>query len=123
MQVCNAAVRDSAPLVTQTPPPPEVLTELRRMGRRARLHGAGDSNPVVSLLATLPEALKRRLVFFQDQTSEMSFDEAWLLNLFDAVRTNDHDRYFFAMLSRMSKAKASELHFFVIQAVQALDKV
>lgn len=121
MHVCNAALRDSTPLVAHTPPPPKALATLRDSGRRARLYGVGSQDPMVALLARFPDALGRRLVFFEPSSSELSFDEAWLLNLFDAVRQNDHDRYCFAMRSRMSKAQAAELHFSVMKAVATLE--
>ena len=121
MHVCNTALRDSTPLVTHTPPPPKVLADLRDMGRKARLFGAIADDPMQILLARLPKALGRRLVFFEATSHEMSFDEAWLLNLFDAVHKLDHDRYCFAMRSRMSRAQASELHFLVCKAARALD--
>ena len=121
MQVCNAVLRDSVPLVAMSPPPPAVLASLRQKGRDARLHGAGSKDPVTSLLARFPEALGRRLVFFEPTSGELSFDEAWLLNMFDAVQNRDQDRYCFALRSRMSKANAAEMHFFVMKAIRALD--
>lgn len=120
MHVCNTALRDSTPLVAHKPPPPQVLSDLRRSARRAWLYGAGDLDPVTKVVARLPGALGRRLVFFEPNSSEMSFDEAWLLNLFDAVRNADHDRYCFAMLSRMSRTQAAELHFHICKAVGTL---
>jgi hypothetical protein len=121
MHVCNTALRESTPLVTQTPPPPKALADLRARGRKARLFGAISGEPMHDLLAKLPAALGRRLVFFEDSSTELSFDEAWLLNLFDAVHRADHDRYCFAMRSRMSRANASALHFLVCKAARALD--
>ena len=121
MRVCNAAVKHSEPLVTQHPPPPQDVQRLRSFGRKARLHGEGSDHPVIIFLARLHGALGRRPSFFQPNSSEISFDEAWLLNLFDAVRKNDHDRYCFAMRSRMSRSDAAELHFFAMKAAQALD--
>lgn len=121
MHVCNAALKDSAPLVVRTPPPPQAVAHLREWGRKARLHGVGSSEPGVELLARFGQKLDRRLVFFHPSSAELSFDEMWLLNLFDAVRAQDHDRYCFAMRSRLSKIDAAELHFHVIKAVGALD--
>jgi len=72
-------------------------------------------------MARLHTALGRTPTFFQPSSPEISFDEAWLLNLFDAVKKKDHDRYCFAMRSRMSRSDASGLHFFAMKAAQALD--
>ena len=121
MQVCNTALKHSAPLVTQSPPPPQVVERLREFGRKARLFGAATDHPVIGFLARLPSALGRKPVFFQPSSTEISFDEAWLLNLFDAVKKQDHDRYCFAMRSRMSRADSAELHFFAVKAANALD--
>ena len=121
MQVCNTALKHSAPLVTQSPPPPQVVERLREFGRKARLFGAATDDPVIGFLARLPSALGRKPVFFQPSSTEISFDEAWLLNLFDAVKKQDHDRYCFAMRSRMSRADSAELHFFAVKAANALD--
>ena len=121
MHVCNAALKDSAPLIAQTPPASGSVKVLRDKGRQARLYGAVSNDPLVALLARFPDALGRRLVFFEPTSSELSFDEVWLLNLFDAVRNHDQDRYCFAMRSRMSKANAAEMHFFVMKAIGALD--
>jgi len=121
MRVCNTALKDSTPLVTHAPPPPEAVAELREYGRKARLFGVATDDPVIGFLARLPDALGRKPVFFHPTSPEISFDEAWLLNLFDAVKCNDHDRYCFAMRSRMSRSDSAELHFFAMKAANALD--
>ncbi len=89
---------------------------LREAGRKARLSGVTTGSPMQALLAALPEALGRRLKFHEPNAVEKSFDELWLENLLDAVRMNDEARYRFALLSRMSRERASRLHFMVCKA-------
>lgn len=99
----------------QTPlaPMPQAL---RKAGRKARLSGVTTGDPMQDLLSALPKALGRRLRFHEPMAAEKSFDEIWLENLFDAVRQGDTVRYRFALLSRMSREKASALHFLVCKA-------
>jgi len=96
---------------------------LRATGRRLRLSGRTAGDPMGELLAALPAALGRRMRFYEPTAAEQSFDEAWLANALDAVRKGDEPRYRFAMLSRMSKARASELHFLMCRAANRLDTV
>lgn len=64
--------------------------------------------------------LGKRLAFFKRGARDVSFDEAWLLNMFEAVWTGDKDRYCFALLSQMSKADAADLHFATCKAAWTL---
>ena len=107
--------RAVAPVARPTPP------VLRDAGRKARLSGVTSGDPMAELMAALPKALGRRLRFHEPSASEPSFDELWLANVFDAVRQGDATRYRFAMLSRMSKERASSLHFLMCRAVYSLD--
>ncbi len=105
--------------VHQTPPPVG-LSALRCYAQAARLFGR-DTDPVAVLLRALPDRLGKRLVFFEPGASDVSFDERWVLNLLDALRQRDTDRYQFAMLSRLTKADAAELHFIACKAARTLD--
>lgn len=98
-----------------TPPDPAQHV-VRMAGRKARLSGVTTGDPMQELLSALPEALGRRMKFHEPAASEKSFDELWLENLLDAVRQNDEARYRFALLSRMSRERASRLHFLVCKA-------
>ncbi len=95
---------------------------LRDAGRKARLSGVTSGDPMTELMAALPKALGRRLRFHEPSATEPSFDELWLANVFDAIRQGDEARYRFAMLSRMTKERASSLHFLMCRAVYSLDK-
>ncbi|WP_227271478.1 hypothetical protein [Roseobacter weihaiensis] len=120
MNLHSLAFTDTAPQPTPDRPASCGITALRKSGHVARLHGSSN-DPLVSVLLSLSSVLHKRLVFFEDTAPEVSFDEAWLLNLFDAVRAGDKDRYCFALLSRMSKADAAEIHFAVCKAAWTLD--
>ncbi len=95
---------------------------VRVAGRKARLTGVTSGDPMGDLIAALPSALGRRLRFHEPTAAEQSFDELWLANVFDAIRQGDEARYRFAMLSRMSKERASSLHFLMCRAGYSLDK-
>lgn len=120
MPITQLSTMPSAPLPARETPPPAGLQTLRRHARTARLFGR-EQHAVATLLQILPDRLGKRLVFFEPGASDVSFDERWLLNLFDAHRQRDTDRYQFAMLSRLSKADAAEVHFAVCKAAHTLD--
>lgn len=98
-----------------------VLEHLRCTGRRLRLHAGCDTSPLGIMLERMPSMLGRKMVFHEPGAAELSFDESWVLNLLDAVRSGDEDRYRFALLSRMRRDRASALHFLVCQAAHTLD--
>ena len=93
---------------------------LRQVGRRARLARGHADDPMTALIDALPTAIGRRLRFYEPGAAERSFDEAWLDNIFDAIRHGDTERYRFALLSRMSREKASAMHFLFCKAAQHL---
>jgi hypothetical protein len=101
----------------------DVSPSLRKAGRKARLSGVGSDDPMAALLAALPEALGRRMRFYEPAAHEPSFDELWLANALDAIRQGDVPRYRFAMLSRMSREKASALHFMMCRAAFKVETV
>ncbi len=69
----------------------------------------------------MSRVIGKRLVLFEPGAADMSFDEKWLLNLIASVQAGDKDRYCFALLSRMSKADAADVHFSVCKASWTLD--
>ncbi len=101
-------------------PVPQPNAALRKAGRRARLARGSTDDPMTALIDALPTAIGRRLRFYEPGAVERSFDEAWLDNIFDAIRQGDTDRYRFALLSRMSREKASAMHFLFCKAAQHL---
>ncbi|SFS06284.1 hypothetical protein [Yoonia litorea] len=112
------------PAETEIAPVKRPMPEgMRATGRKLRLSGVTSGDPMGELLAALPDALGRRMRFFEPTAEEQSFDELWLANALDAVRAGDEPRYRFAMLSRMSKARAASLHFLMCRAAYSLDIV
>lgn len=105
-----------SPTARRQSPPDPAQHVVRTAGRKARLTGVTTGDPMQDLLSALPRALGRRLRFHEPNAAEKSFDEIWLENLFDAVRQGDEARYRFALFSRMSREKASALHFLVCKA-------
>ncbi|MEL6481103.1 MAG: hypothetical protein AAFQ75_06600, partial [Pseudomonadota bacterium] len=68
-----------------------------------RCHGCPLHDETLSLLLRLlPQALKRRVVFHHPGATETTFDEDWLLRLFEAIRRNDVDTISFALGSRVT---------------------
>jgi hypothetical protein len=99
---------------------PVGLEEVRRAAKTARL-SSNASDALVALIQALPAVLGKRLVVYEAGARDTSFDEAWLLNAFEAIRQGDTDRYCFAMLSRMKRVEATELHFLMCKAAWTLD--
>ncbi|MCF6445265.1 hypothetical protein [Nereida sp. MMG025] len=100
----------------------KTLFVIRTLGRQLCLHPVRhDESPLAVFMARLPQAIGRRMVFFRLCDGERSFDETWLLNLFDAIMSADAERYTFAMRSRMSRAQAGALHVLACQAASRLD--
>ncbi len=120
MAVSHLAVTMHQTRLAMPRPVPPGLEALRRYGRAARLHPE-QTDVLVAVLQAFARVMGKRLVFFEPGAQEVSFDESWLLNLFDAVRTGDTDRYQFALLSRMGKADAADLHFRVCKAAWTLE--
>ncbi|MEE4188149.1 MAG: hypothetical protein V2I76_06845 [Roseobacter sp.] len=120
MSVTQLSAASLAVSQIRQPPPPAGLSTLRRYARAGRLFGR-DMDPLATLLRVLQERLGKRLVFFEPGASDVSFDERWVLNLLDALRARDTDRYQFAMLSRLTKADAAEVHFVACKAARILD--
>lgn len=81
-----------------------------RAGRRAppieacRLIAEPDASRDTArdvLMRSLPQALGRMPVLFAPGTHELSFDEAWLLQLVSALRDDDADSATFLLRSRV----------------------
>ncbi|MEM9761202.1 MAG: hypothetical protein AAF968_01600 [Pseudomonadota bacterium] len=73
------------------------------------------------LLRLLPEALKRRVVFHRPGATETTFDEDWLLRLFEAISVNDDDTISFALGSRVSPRLQPAVRSLAQQAITRLD--
>lgn len=62
----------------------------------------GDKD-MAALLRFLPVALGKRVVFHRPGAQSLTFDEAWLMRLVNAVRTDDQDAIYFALSSRVAR--------------------
>ena len=103
-----------------------------RLGRRVdgadlldvvRCHGCPLHDETLSLLLRLlPQALKRRVVFHRPGATETTFDEDWLLRLFEAIRRNDVDTISFALGSRVTPTLQPAVRALAQQAIERLDR-
>lgn len=98
------------------------LDRVRRIARCSRLWAANTlcRDSLADLVKALPEALGRAPRFFAPGTASLSFDEAWLLALKEAVARSDTDSYTFLLQTRMSRERASSLHFVLCPALATL---
>ncbi|WP_217359449.1 hypothetical protein [Ruegeria arenilitoris] len=65
------------------------------------------------LMRGLRQALSKRPVFFRPGTTELSFDEAWLGRLIEAVERKDDDSFRFLIRSRVPRWTQQNLAFLV----------
>ncbi|MEL6286496.1 MAG: hypothetical protein AAFQ18_09810 [Pseudomonadota bacterium] len=126
--------------MTDTSPTPRELCLERarrcaaqaRLGRRVdgadlldvvRCHGCPLHDETLSLLLRLlPHALKRRVVFHRPGATETTFDEDWLLRLFEAIRLNDADTISFALGSRVTPTLRPAVRTLAQQVIERLDR-
>jgi len=59
------------------------------------------------------QAVHKRPVFFRPGTDELSFDEAWLGRLFEAVERKDDDSFRFLIQSRVPRWTQRNLAFLI----------
>lgn len=99
------------------------MDRLRQVARCSRLWAANTRcrDPLAELVTALPRALGRAPRFFAPGTQSLSFDEAWLLALHDAVNRSDADSYTFLLQTRMTRERASALHFALCPGLATLD--
>ena len=109
------------PVLPRSDEPPALVEALRRAARPLRLRAGDAADPMERFLERVSARLGARLRFYAPGSRDLSFDEAWLLRLFTTLRTGDAASYRFALQSRLSRERASELHFLACQANQTLD--
>ena len=71
-----------------------------------------------ALLRGWSEAIGQRPVLFQPGETELSFDEAWVLQLLRAMNRNDMDSVTFLIRSRVAPAHRRNVAFLVAQVAQ-----
>ncbi|WP_425074477.1 hypothetical protein [Sagittula sp. S175] len=75
-----------------------------------------SETPLGALHTTLERIFDRALDLNDPGSEERSFDERWLLAIFDALRTVDLRWYQFLLRSRMGAGDAARVHFALTQA-------
>lgn len=66
-----------------------------------------------TLMRGFRQAVAKRPVFFRPGTDELSFDEAWLGRLFEAVEHADDDSFRFLIQSRVPRWTQRNLAFLI----------
>lgn len=84
----------------------------------SELRGMPALDAVCIRLAVL---MGRPLRSFSHGTSQVSFDEAWLLSIFEAMDREDSSSYGFLLRTRLKRLDASDVHFLLCRARSALD--
>ncbi|MDJ0994106.1 MAG: hypothetical protein QNI90_11055 [Dinoroseobacter sp.] len=74
-----------------------------------------------ALCIRLSVLLGRPLRSFASGTDQLSFDEAWLLSVFEAMQRDDNDSYAFLLRTRLKRLDASDVHFLLCRARSALE--
>ncbi|MFW2586685.1 hypothetical protein [Sagittula sp. SSi028] len=83
---------------------------------RYELMYAEAEHPLQGLRETLGAALGKAVEIRLPAEPERSFDERWLLALFDAASKADLSGYQFLLRSRMQAQDAAQVHFALTQA-------
>ena len=98
------------PELRQTDPRLEMLRYVLRS------EDADSATPLCALSDTLQRIFDRALDLRLPGDPDRSFDERWLLAIFEALRTVDLRWYQFLLRSRMGAGDAARLHFALTQA-------
>lgn len=97
----------------------QIINHLRLVALQCRSQARLDLNQACALLLANPadaqlrhaetlmrgyrQAVSQRPVFFRPGAEELSFDEAWLGRLFEAVENRDDDSFSFLIKSRVPR--------------------
>ncbi len=109
--------------------PLAIINHLRMVALRCRSAARVDLDQACALLLADPadaqmrhaetlmrgfrQAVEKRPIFHRPGSSELSFDEAWLARLFDAIEREDDDSFRFLIQSRVSRWRQRNLAFLV----------
>jgi hypothetical protein len=107
----------------------QVINHLRMVALQCRSAARVDLDQACALLLADPadaqmrhaetlmrgfrQAVSQRPVFFRPGTTELSFDEAWLGRLFEAVENSDDDSFRFLVQSRVPRWTQGNLAFLI----------
>ncbi|ASM73042.1 MULTISPECIES: hypothetical protein [Roseobacteraceae] len=83
---------------------------------------ASPDKALHTLLAALPVAFGRPTRFYQLGSSELSFDERWLLSAIDAARREDSDSEYFLITRRVPAHFRRWVAFLVRRVADAMDR-
>jgi len=76
-----------------------------------------------ALMRCLDQALGKRPVLFRPGVDEISFDEAWLIQLATALNAQDHDSASFLLNSRIARHNRRQIRFLVGQVSERFSQV
>jgi hypothetical protein len=133
MLSCDMVAR---PLTDRTPPQPDitaqwrdVLNTLRVVALECRVAAQMDLFKACALLSTQPDVARdaharalikclrqvtsRKTTFFQPGTTEISFDEAWLVQALSAIKRGDGDSFSFLIRSRVPREHQRNIGFLI----------
>lgn len=118
-----------APALHMADRPLAIINHLRLVALRCRSAARVDLDQACALLLADPadaqmrhaetlmrgfrQAVEKRPIFHRPGSSELSFDEAWLARLFDAIEREDDDSFRFLIQSRVSRWRQRNLAFLV----------
>lgn len=101
---------------------PELATPDPRLEiLRYELAFADAGHPLTALRQRLEASVGRATEIALPGTAERSFDERWLLAVFEALSTTDLRWYQFLLRSRMGAGDAARMHFAFTRAQVWLD--
>lgn len=119
-----------APAPQMADRPLAIINHLRLVALRCRSAARVDLDQACALLLADPadaqmrhaetlmrgfrQAVEKRPIFHRPGSSELSFDEAWLARLFDAIEREDDDSFRFLIQSRVSRWRQRNLAFLVL---------
>ncbi len=75
-----------------------------------------------TLVACLPNATGRRVLWYRPGTKALSFDEAWVLRCLDAIARADEDSLAFLLRSQVAAQDARLIGHLLTQVAAQVDK-
>lgn len=75
------------------------------------------------LMRCLEQALDKRPLFHRPGSQEISFDEAWLARMIQAIRTGDEDSFRFLLYARVPRLNRRNLAFLLRGVTDAFSQV
>ncbi|MCG3266874.1 hypothetical protein Yoon_03955 [Yoonia sp. I 8.24] len=127
--MARPVAQDTPPQHDMTAPWRDVLNTLRVIALECRVAAQMDLFKACALLSTQPEtardaharalikglrqATSRATTFFRPGTTEISFDEAWLVQALSAIKRGDGDSFAFLIRSRVPREHQRNIGFLI----------